>query len=140
MSARQQRDERGSAAVELAVIAPALVVLMLLVVYAGRVADTNAEVTRAAAAAARAASLRQHPGDATTDAQVIAADNLAAAGVRCDTLDVDVDVTRFQPGGTVAVSVTCHAPTSDLALLGIPGTRTFTANAVEVIDQFRGEA
>jgi Flp pilus assembly protein TadG len=62
-------DERGSIAVEVAVIAPALVFLMLLVVYAGKVSEADGNVERAASDAARAASLRQDPGDATTDAQ-----------------------------------------------------------------------
>ena len=70
MNLRQRlRDERGSIAVEVAVIAPALVFLMLLVVYAGKVSEADGNVERAASDAARAASLRQDPGDATTDAQ-----------------------------------------------------------------------
>ena len=55
-------DERGSIAVEVAVIAPALVFLMLLVVYAGKVSEADGNVERAASDAARAASLRQDPG------------------------------------------------------------------------------
>jgi len=130
--------ERGSISVELAVVAPALVVLLLLVVFAGRVADTDAQVTRAAGAAARAASLRQHPADAAADAETTAAANLAAAGVTCDPLEVDVDVSDFRAGGTVAVTVTCTVAMSEMALLGVPGTRTSVARAVEHIDQYRG--
>jgi Flp pilus assembly protein TadG len=134
---RAVEHERGSASVELAVIAPALVILMLLVVYAGRAADTDALVTRAAGAAARAASLRQHPTDAAADAHATATENLASAGIACDPLDVDVDLADFRAGGTVTVTVSCHVPNSDMALLGLPGTRTFTATSVEVIDRYR---
>src|SRR5690606_33017270 len=129
--------ERGSASVELAVVAPALVILMLLVVFAGRAADTDAQVTRAAGAAARAASLRQHPTDAAADAHTTAADNLATAGITCDPLHVDVDLADFRAGGAVAVTVACHVPMSDMALLGVPGTRTSVSSAVEHIDQYR---
>jgi len=131
-------DERGSIAVEVAVIAPALVFLMLLVVYAGKVSEADGNVERAASDAARAASLRQDPGDATLDAQDTAAANLAAAGVPCLTLTTTVDTHDFTPGGTVSVTVRCEASMNDVTLLGVPGRRTFTATAVEVIDTYRG--
>lgn len=131
-------DERGSIAVEVAVIAPALVFLMLLVVYAGKVSEADGNVERAASDAARAASLRQYPGDATTDAQDTAAANLTAAGVPCLTLTTNVDTDDFAPGGTVTVTVRCEASMEDVTLLGVPGRRTFTATAVEVIDTYRG--
>ncbi len=130
-------DERGSIAVEVAVIAPALLFLMLLVVFAGKVSEADGNVERAASDAARAASLRQHPGDATTDAQETAAENLAAAGVPCLSLTTTVDTENFDPGGTVTVTVRCEASMADVTLLGVPGRRTFTATAVEVIDTYR---
>ena len=132
-------EERGSVAVEVAVIAPALLFLMLLVVYAGKVSEADGNVERAASDAARAASLRQHPGDATTDAQDTAAANLAAAGVPCLTLTTTVDTEDFGPGGTITVTVRCEASMADVTLLGVPGRRTFSASAVEVIDTYRSE-
>jgi len=131
--------ERGSVAVEVAVIAPALLFLMLLVVYAGKVSEADGNVERAASDAARAASLRQHPSDATTDAQETAAANLTAAGVPCLTLTTSVDTDHFVPGGTVTVTVRCEAAMADVTLLGVPGRRTFTATAVEVIDTYRSD-
>ncbi len=131
--------ERGSVAVEVAVIAPALLFLMLLVVYAGKVSEADGNVERAASDAARAASLRQHPGDATTDAQDTAAANLAAAGVPCLTLITTVDTDDFGPGGTVTVTVRCEASMADVTLLGVPGRRTFSTSAVEVIDTYRSD-
>jgi Flp pilus assembly protein TadG len=133
------RDDRGSVAVEVAVIAPALLFLMLLVVYAGKVAEADGNVERAASDAARAASLRQHPSDASTDAQATAAANLAAAGVPCLALTTTVDTDEFRPGGTVTVTVRCEASMADVILLGVPGRRTFTATAVEVIDTYRSD-
>ena len=117
--------ERGSIAVEVAVIAPAFIFLMLLVVFAGKVSEAEGNVERAASAAARAASLRQYPSDATTDAETAAEENLAQAGVPCTTL-------------TTTVTVTCEASMADVTLLGVPGTRVFTSQVVEVIDNYRG--
>src|SRR3546814_13728865 len=75
------RAERGSISVEVAVIAPAFVFLMLLVVFAGKVSEADGNVERAAAEGARAASLRQHPAAATTDAEAAVAAHPAHAGV-----------------------------------------------------------
>jgi len=136
---RREPDDRGSVAVEVAVIAPAFLFLMLLVVFAGKVAEADGNVERAASDAARAASLRQHPGDATTDAQHIAAANLAAAGVPCLSLTTRVNTDNFHPGGTVSVTVSCDASMADVTLLGVPGRRTFSATAVEVIDAYRSD-
>ncbi len=130
----------GSVAVEVAVIAPAFLFLMLLVVFAGKVSEADGNVERAASDAVRAASLRQQPGDATTDAQHTAAANLAAAGVPCLALTTTVDTHDFHPGGTVTVTVRCEASMADITLLGVPGRRTFTATAVEVIDTYRSDA
>ena len=138
MTFRRCRDQRGSVAVEMAVLAPALVVLLLLVVFAGRVAQAEGDVRRAASAAARAASLRQDPGEAEAASRQTAAANLVASGVGCARLDTEVDTTRFFAGGTVAVTVRCTASMADVSLLGVPGRRTFSARSVEVIDRYRG--
>jgi Flp pilus assembly protein TadG len=133
-----RRSERGSISVEVAVIAPAFIFLMLLVVYAGKVSEADGNVERAAAAGARAASLRQHPVGATEDAQDAVEANLAAAGVPCSNLETVVDTSSLEPGGSVTVTVRCQASMADVTLLGVPGTRTFTATSTEVIDTYRG--
>ena len=138
-SSLDRRSERGSVSVEVAVIAPAFVFLMLLVVFAGKVSEADGNVERAAAEGARAASLRQHPGNAATDARSTVEANLATAGVSCSSLEAIVDTSDFEPGGTVTVTVECTASMADVTLLGVPGTRTFTATATEVIDTYRGD-
>lgn len=130
-------SERGSVSVEVAVIAPAFIFLMLLVVFAGKVSEADGNVERAAAEGARAASLRQDPAVAVDDAEAAAEANLAQAGVPCTDLTIGVDTSDFEPGGTVTVTVTCQASMADVTLLGVPGTRTFTATSVEVIDTYR---
>ena len=136
-SSLDRRSERGSVSVEVAVIAPAFVFLMLLVVFAGKVSEADGNVERAAAEGARAASLRQHPGNAATDARSAVEANLATAGVSCSTLEAIVDTSDFEPGGTVTVTVRCEASMADVTLLGVPGRQTFTATATEVIDTYR---
>ncbi len=133
----RMRSEHGSVAVEVAVVAPALVALLLLVVYAGRVSQAEADVRRAAAEAARAASLRQVPAEAVAAAEQTAAANVATSGVACARLQTLVDTSAFVPGGTVAVTVSCDASLADVTLLGVPGERRFEARSVEVIDRYR---
>lgn len=134
---RPLRDDQGSVAVETAIIAPALVALLLLVVFAGRVSQAEGDVRRAAAEGARAASLEQSPAAATEAAEVTVEANLATSGVGCGTLATTVDTATFQPGGTVTVSVRCVASMADVSLLGVPGQRTFEATSIEVIDRYR---
>lgn len=139
MNPPSRRSERGSISVEVAVIAPAFVFLMLLVVYAGKISEADGNVERAAAEGARAASLRQNPAAAVDDARSVVEANLAAAGVPCSQLDTSVDTSTFEPGGTVTVTVRCDASMADVTLLGVPGTRSFTATSTEVIDTYRSD-
>lgn len=131
--------ERGSVTVEFAVVVVAVLAgFVPLAVFGGRMVDTDLQVRSAAHAAARAASLRDHPDDATRDADAVARANLTAAGQPCPHhLDVTVDTTNFAPGGTVTVTIVCDADFSDVATLGVAGSRRFTATAVEVIDTYR---
>lgn len=131
------RSSRGSAVIELTIVTPAVVLVMLLVVLAGRVTLASSDVNAAAADAARAASIRQTGGAARVDAQRTAARSLTDRGVTCRGLDVRTDTSRFRPAGDVRVRVSCTVHLGDLAPLGIPGSRTITATATEVIDRFR---
>ena len=132
-------SERGSAAVELAIIAPALVALLLLVVVASRVTSADAAVRHAAADAARSASLRGTPSSATEAAEETVAANLGGTQLRCRDVTTTVDTAAFAPGGRVAVAVECTVDLSDVALLALPGTRTFRGVGIEVVDRYRGD-
>lgn len=126
----------GSVSTELVVLTPALVLLMLFVVLAGRLGQASQDVTQAAAEAARAASIARGP-DVAGIARATAEDNLAAAGVRCRDLSVAVDGTTQRPGGTVRVDVRCDVELSGVAALGL-SQRSVSASAVEVVDTYRG--
>lgn len=132
------RGEGGSVALELAILTPALLVLLFVVVAAGRISSAKNDVTNAAADAARAGSLRRTQGAAVDDAVAVAKANLADAAASCtDAGDVAVDVSDLRPGGRVAVTVTCRVPLADLVLLGIPGTKSLVSRSVAVVDTSR---
>ncbi len=132
--------ERGAVSTELAVLTPVLIGFMLLVVFAGRVAQAEGDVANAAHEAARAASLVATLAAALEAGVDTSAANIAEGAVACRSLDVSVDTSDFAAGGQVAVTVTCEAAFADIAMLAVPGNRTFTATAIEVIDTYRANA
>ncbi len=105
---RIHRDQRGAVSTELAVLTPVLIGFMLLVVFAGRVAQAEGDVANAAHEAARAASLVATPQAALEAGTNTAAANIAEGAVACRNLDVSVDTSDFAAGGQVAVTVSCR--------------------------------
>ncbi len=136
---RRSRSERGSAPIELLILTPVIVMLVGLALYAGRTATIKQDVISASRDAARAASVRQFPGPATTDGRAAAERTLASRDVSCSTLAVDVDTSDLSPGGAVTSTVTCTVDLSDVTgLLGLPGSVTIEASSTAVVDRFRG--
>ena len=134
---RIPRGEEGLAALELAILAPVIVMMLLLVVGFGRVTHGRQLVDQAAAAAARAAALSNDPGSATAAARQAAADTLQLAGMSCAGMTVEVDTSAFGPGGQVGAGVRCTADLSGLALAGLPGRVTMTAAATAPLETYR---
>jgi Flp pilus assembly protein TadG len=132
------RGEAGAAVAEFAVVAPLLLVLLLGVVFVGRLARAEGQVEGAARDAARAAAARRTTAAATTAARVEAAAALDASGVSCREMGVAVATAGFQAGGAVTVTVTCVVSLANLDLLGLPGSTTRRATATAPIDLFRG--
>lgn len=131
------RRQRGSGAVELAVIAPAFVFAILFVVVVARVGVAQLEVRNAAHQAARAATLERDPGAAAGAAVSVGLQSMQDAGLGCaGGGDVNPSVGGLTPGGTVSVSVTCIASFGDLGW-GFGGAKTLTASAVEVVEEKR---
>ena len=104
---RPQSRERGSAAAELVLVTPFLVLLLLLAVAAGRLVQARLDVDSAAQQAARAASLARTPAAASAQATQVAQAALAGQSVTCDPAVITPDTGDFVPGGQVTVQVTC---------------------------------
>lgn len=128
----------GSVTIEVVLLTPVLLALLGLVVMTGRVGEARGAVIHAAEQAARAASIVGDPAQARDKAHVVAYANLEAQDVVCRDLMVEVDTSRFARGSEVAVTVTCAVDLSAVAFAGLPGSRTVSAEAVEVIDVYRG--
>jgi Flp pilus assembly protein TadG len=129
--------ERGSAATEFAIVVPLLLIFVLFMVLAGRLALAHGEADNAARDAARAASVARSAGQATSNARQTAAATLTTAGISCRSFSVAADTTLFRPGGAVTVQVACTAALHDLGLLGVPGSRTLHGRYTAPVDRYR---
>ncbi len=134
----RQRNERGSASVELVLLTPVLVGLLCLTVAIGRVQSARADIEASARDAARAASLERTAVDARAAGEQAARAGLDAGGYSCLPLTVSVNTAGFAADATVTATVTCTLRLSDVTGMGIPTTRTLTARFSEPIDRYRG--
>jgi len=136
----QRRDQRGSAAVEIVLLAPMLGALVLVVIFGGRLALARQTVQAAAADAARAASIARSADEAKRSATRIAEATMSNKGVTCATSSVEVDTSGFQqpPGtpATTSVTIACDVATADLSL-PLPGTTRVSATSSSELDVFR---
>lgn len=136
---RRRRDERGSAAIEIALLAQLLGAFVLLVIFGGRLALARQTVQAAAADAARAASIARTAQAAERSATRVAEATLANQGVTCAATTIDVDTKGFsKPPGTPAtttVTISCDLATADLNL-PVPAAR-IDATSSSAIDTYR---
>jgi Flp pilus assembly protein TadG len=135
--------DRGSVTLELAILAPALILTLLLIIAAGRVAQAHQAVEAAARDAARQASIARDPATARTNALTSARSTLTREGLSCPA-QVTIDTSGFaQPLGepaTVTAHVTCTVHLADIALLsGVPAT-TVTASFASPLDPYRSRS
>jgi Flp pilus assembly protein TadG len=134
-------DDRGAVTLEFVVVAPALLALLGLLIMAGRVAIASNSVESAADEAARSASISRTAAAARAAGEEGVRRSLAEQDLRCSSVQVDVDTAGFAvPVGVpaqVRATVTCVVQLSDLALPGLPGSRTVTATAVSPLDTYR---
>ena len=139
---RGLRGQRGSMSVELAIVAPGLVLLLLLVGAAGRVVEAQGHLDGAARDAARAASIAPSPVQAGQAAlQAARADLGSTSWCEAGTVRAGVDGypaggQLAQPGDDVAVTVTCAVNMSPFSLLGFRPAMVFTGRAVAPLDVF----
>ena len=131
------RDQRGSAALEVVLVTPLLLLLLMFIVGLGRLASSRGEVDGAARDAARAASIARTPPAAADAARAVASATLADRSITCAQLDVAVDTSDFRPGGSVSVNIACAVRLNDLAGTGFGSSRVLHGEAIAVIDTYR---
>jgi len=131
MTRAGRRDERGSMAVEVVILAPVLVAFVMLVVAGGRYVAVQGDMQAAARDAARAAAFEDTRGQAEQAARSTVAASL-------DGSDCSVGFTAdWRPDGSVSVELRCRVPYDDLGLIGLPGSVTIDTESHVRLDPYR---
>ncbi|WP_163573000.1 pilus assembly protein [Fodinicola feengrottensis] len=135
---RRLRAEDGSTEVELPILASVFLALLMMVVFCGRgVATRNfgSPPLQETPRAPRPWRVRRQPH--ASKPRVVAETSLRDQGIRCQNSHIDVDLTQFNPGGTVTVIFECDVPFQDLAILGVPAAIPLTGRGSSPVDQWR---
>ena len=134
---RDLRDDRGTFALELAIVAPMLVGLLWMIISAGRLTVTASKVEIAARDGARAASINHNNGSGMGVSQAVDAAvkfSLRQNGVSCvGPPGIELNDPRPDPGDAVQVTVSCN-----VALLLGSAEHTVRRTSVSVLDTYRG--
>jgi hypothetical protein len=132
------RNERGTAAVEMVLVAPALVLLLAAIVGAGRVVTTKSAVLSVAREASRAASEAPNAETAKSIAQQRIEELAADLGLDPSRLEVHQSAGGFERGAPYSVEITYRVELDDLPGLGfLPGSFSVSARHIELTDRYR---
>lgn len=138
--ARKRDGERVSQSLELAILAPGMILLLAMIIVAGRYAVAHQAIEGAASQAARAASLARDLGFAADRAEAVAAASLSDSGLHCASVDVSVDTSGFASAvgtpASVSATVTCVVDIAGFSVPGI-GSQTLSSTHSSAIDTYR---
>ncbi len=116
-------DESGSIIIEVAILAPLLVMAILFVSWAGSQRSAEANTLASARAGARAAALATNPAAATTAGE--AAGTSATELSACSAIAVTIDTSEWDEGWVSATAV-CTLGNSASTFSSEPITRSWT--------------
>jgi uncharacterized protein (UPF0333 family) len=126
-------SEQGSISLELAILAPTIVLLLMCVVVTGRVQNSRADIEGVAQSSARDLSIARDPKTAVSRVRADASQMVNVGSPGCQTFTFTPTITAT----TVSVTIACVADLQDAVMLPLPGRMTLTATASHPIDIFR---
>jgi hypothetical protein len=133
-----RRSEDGSLAVEMAMLAPSLLVIFALIFVYGRAAQVNGTLESGTRAAARSVTLARSYDEAVDSANAVLLEAMKDAPQSCqNSLNVHI-VGTYEAGEPVTVDADCTYDLSDLGLPGAPGTITARSSFTSMLDPYRG--
>ncbi|GAA1936104.1 TadE/TadG family type IV pilus assembly protein [Nocardioides marmoribigeumensis] len=133
-----RRDERGSMAIEMAIIIPSLLLIFGLIYAYGRAAQVNGTLESGTRDAARSATIARSYDEAkdrarrVVDAAIVDLPRSCRQSVRVTVSD------NFVPGEPITVDAECDYALSDLGLPGAPGDITARSSFTSMLDPYRG--
>lgn len=132
------RDERGNAAIELVLLAPALLLLIAIVASAGRIFSTKSALESIARESARSASQADSGAAAREEAEARAFETAGGLGIDQSRLSVTTDAGTFERGAPLKVTVAYDVRLADLPGFGfVPGLFNVRAQHVEIIERYK---
>jgi TadE-like protein len=134
---RAAARDTGSAISELVILIVVFFGFILAVVFAGRITTGSARVEAAARSAARTISIARDPEAAQAAAEAQAAEMVAKGSAICATWDFRPVIDPEPEPDVVTVDITCTADLSELSLIEVPGSLSYSATAEEVLDVHR---
>lgn len=128
------RQDRGAAALEFALLLPALLIMLAVIMAAGRLWIVRSEIQAVARQAAREAVLQPDAGAAASTAQ--SAGDTAAGDYKLNAGQLTITPQGpYAPGAFYKVGVTYNVSLGDLPGFGfLPGRVTLSATGLEPID------
>lgn len=139
-SPKHDFHERGAVSIEVVLIVPVIMLIVALMTAGWRLWSVRAQVSEAAAAGARAASVMRGSSAADVAARQAIDADLDAVSSICTSPAVSVDTTGFRSAvgssADVNVEINCAVPFTDL-LVPMPGSLTVTAQASSPIDSYK---
>jgi Flp pilus assembly protein TadG len=130
-------QDRGSTTGELVVLIPLLMMIVLVIVYVGRVTQTAIVLQQVVDVAARDASLASR----RSVSQVAIASSqreLVRNDVYCTRANIRTRISQMGNQSTINVQLSCQVSLRDMSLLNLSSI-TLRADSTSVIDRFRGE-
>lgn len=128
----RRRGERGSATVELVLLAPLFTMLLAFVLLVGRVQSSRADVEGVAHSAARSITLSRKPETAAATARANAAATLHEGSTTCGTMGWSAAIDN----DSVTITVTCTIDLAAASILPVPSTYSVEGSATEVFDHY----
>lgn len=125
--------DRGSMTLELAILAPAFILLLLLLVVGGRIVEAQSQVDGAARDAARAASIQDYGGNVYPAIQQAADSDLDASGHNMCPSGLHESWTGGSKDGEVTVTIQC---TINLSFFPGLGSLTMRGHALAPLDTY----
>lgn len=130
----RRKGERGTMAVEMVILTPVLMMLVLLIVAAGRYVSIRGDVEATARDAARAASLEDSHAQASGIAHQVVQKSLES-DTNCTA--VSLDTATWHPAGSATVRMRCEVSYEGLGLIGLPGSIDINVDSSAPLDPYR---
>lgn len=135
-----RRGESGSLAVEMAMVAPGLLLIFGLIFAYGRSAGIHGTLESGTRDAARSATQARSYDAAQQRAEEVIREAIRNTPQDCqDSLEVRLSpVDDYLPGSPLSVFAECTYDLSDIGLPGAPGDITAESTFTSMLDPFRG--